>query len=154
MVDWPDGSHSSVKGTWQPADVLNTEVHKRREKVRGGEHMDARRNYTTIKGSCCFYVASMNVNCVCMWSGVYSSRRFCWKTFHKRKQTEQNGDKHNLNVSNRNSFETKSTNDYTLDQLDAGKSVQGGIECANVCHLDYKMCLDLCTYVEKRSFIG
>ena len=28
------------------------------------------------------------------------------------------------------------TNDYNLDQLDAGKSVQVGIECVTVCYLD------------------
>jgi hypothetical protein len=40
------------------------------------------------------------------------------------------------------------TNDYTLDQLDAGESVQGGIECATVYHLDYShLSLYLCTYV-------
>ena len=31
------------------------------------------------------------------------------------------------------------TNDYTLDQLDAGKSVHGGIEYVTVCHLDYNI---------------
>ena len=42
---------SAWKGffSWsQTADVLCTEVHKRREKVRGGEHVDAKRNYRTI----------------------------------------------------------------------------------------------------------
>ena len=29
------------------------------------------------------------------------------------------------------------TNDYTLDQLDAGTIVQGGIECVNVCQVDH-----------------
>ena len=35
------------------------------------------------------------------------------------------------NLSNRNLFATE-TNDFTIDQLDAGKSVEGGM-----CHLDY-----------------
>ena len=29
------------------------------------------------------------------------------------------------------------TNYYTLDQLDAGKSMQGRIQCVSVCYLDY-----------------
>ena len=29
------------------------------------------------------------------------------------------------------------TNNYTLYQLDAGKSEQGGIECVTVCHLHF-----------------
>ena len=40
------------------------------------------------------------------------------KNFLKRKKTEQ-------------------TNDYTLDQIGADKSVQGSIECVTVCHRDY-----------------
>ena len=45
-------------------------------------------------------------------------------------------------------FVTVWANDYTLDQLDAGESVQGGIEWVTVFHLDYSnLSLDLCTYV-------
>ena len=37
---------------------------------------------------------------------------------------------------------------YTPDQLDEGKSVQGGIECVTVCHLNCSnLSLDLCTYI-------
>ena len=40
------------------------------------------------------------------------------------------------------------TNDYTLDQLDAGKSVQGSIECVTVYYLDYsKFSRPVYTYV-------
>jgi hypothetical protein len=99
--------------------------------------VDARRNYTTI------WLAAMKVKCVCVWSGTYLFLQFCWKTSVKRKQMEQNGDKHNWICS----IETLVCNcwtDYTLDQLNAGKIVQGSIECVSVCHL--QISLDLCTY--------
>jgi hypothetical protein len=53
----------------QTADVLCTEVHKRREKVRGGECVDSCEKelyIQLVKLSCCFYVAAMKVNCVCV----------------------------------------------------------------------------------------
>ena len=81
------------------------------------------------KGSCCLYVAAMNVNCVCMWSVVYSCRRFCWKTFLKCEQTEWNRDKHTWICPIEVLVWNYWTKYYTLDQLDAGKSVQGDNEC-------------------------
>lgn len=48
-------------------------------------------------------------------------------------------EKHFLNRSKRNEMGKNipaRTNDYTIDQLDVGKSVQDGIECVTVCHLD------------------
>jgi hypothetical protein len=71
------------------------------------------------------------------WSGVYSDCRFCWKTFLKWMQTELNGDKYTWICPIETLIFNCWTNDYTLDQLDKGKIVQGGIECVNVCHLDY-----------------
>ena len=45
-------------------------------------------------------------------------------------------------------FVTVWSNDYTSDQLEAGKSVQGGIECVTVCHLDFSnFSLNLCIYI-------
>ena len=48
----------------QTAVVLYTKVHKRREKVRGGESEDARRNSTTNKVTT-LYVAAVKANCAC-----------------------------------------------------------------------------------------
>ena len=71
----------------QTAVVLCTEVHKRREKVRGGERVDARRNNTMSKVMM-LYVAAMKVNCVrvikpCIHSPNSVANRFlngCKKT--------------------------------------------------------------------------
>ena len=46
--------------------VCCAQVHKQREKVIGGEHVDVRRNYTMIKVMMLYrmYVAALKVNCV------------------------------------------------------------------------------------------
>jgi hypothetical protein len=48
----------------QRADVLCTEVHKRMERVRGGERVDSCEKELYTQQSCCFYVAAMKVNCL------------------------------------------------------------------------------------------
>jgi hypothetical protein len=58
------------------------------------------------------------------------------KTFLKRKEAERNGDKRTCICPIETLVCNCWTNDYTLDQLDAGKSVQGVIECVTICHLD------------------
>ena len=57
---------------------------------------------------------------------------------YKWKQMEQNRDNHKLISPTKTLVCNCWTNDYTLDQLDAGKSVQVGNECGTVCHLDYR----------------
>ena len=71
-------THSWCVMHWSP---------KWREKVRGGERQGI---IQRSKGSCCLYVAAMKVNCVFVWSGVFSFRKFCWKSFlngSKRNET-------------------------------------------------------------------
>ena len=59
----------------QTADVLCIKIHKQREKVRGGEHVDVRRNMTS-----CLYVA-MKVNCLRVFRGVIQSADSVEKLF-------------------------------------------------------------------------
>jgi hypothetical protein len=80
----------------------------------------------------------MKLNCVYAWSGVFILP-IVEKRFLKQKQTEQNGDKHSWICPIETLVCNWWTNDYTTYQLDAGKSVQGGIECN--CHIK---CLDQC----------
>uniref|UniRef100_A0A4W5KSD0 Uncharacterized protein n=1 Tax=Hucho hucho TaxID=62062 RepID=A0A4W5KSD0_9TELE len=75
--------------------VLCTEVHKRREKVRGGERIDARRNYTTSKMFMLFICGCYESElCLRVIRGVFILPILLKKMFFKWKQTEQNRDKH------------------------------------------------------------
>jgi hypothetical protein len=105
----------------QTADVLCTEVHKRREKVIRGERVD-----TCEKELLYIYTLS---KMIMLFSCGYYESELCLRIFIppillkinlKQKQTEQNRDKHTSIWS----FAT-----VGQDQLDAGKHVQGGIEC-------------------------
>jgi hypothetical protein len=77
-----------------------------------------------------YNVAVMKVNCAYAEQGCIHSTDSVEKYF-------LNGSKRNK--AELNIIETLIcncwTNDYTLYQLDEGKSVQGGIECVTVCHL-------------------
>jgi hypothetical protein len=121
----------------QTADVLCTKVQKRREKVRGGERVDSCEKELYIRRANYIWL-------LWKWT-VFTCDQRC---IHSADSVE----KHFLNGSKRNEMglikhtwicplETLVcncwTNDYTLDQLDAGKNVQYGIECVIVCHLDY-----------------
>jgi hypothetical protein len=94
------------------------------------------------------------VNCISPWSVVYSFSRFCWKTFLKQKQTEQNGDKHTCICPMETLVCNCWTNDCTHYQLNAGKSAQGGIEChcLSMCHIK---CVSrpVCTTPTLQTFI-
>ena len=80
------------------------------------------------------YVAAMKVNCVCEWSEIHSADSVAKCFLIKRNQTERNEEGPTWICP----IETHVwTNDYTPDQLDAGKSVQYGIEFVIVGHLDY-----------------
>jgi hypothetical protein len=82
---------------------------------------------------------------VCGLSGCIHYDKFCWKTFLKGKQMEWNED---IQICPIETLVCNWTNEYTLDQLvDAGRSVQCGIECVTVGHFDFSKCsLDLFTY--------
>jgi hypothetical protein len=55
-----------------PRHVLSSEVHKRRESVRGGECVDARRNYITSKMFMLFVCGCYKSGvCLCMIRGVF-----------------------------------------------------------------------------------
>jgi hypothetical protein len=72
-----------------------TEVHKRRENVRGGERVDVRRNYTTNKVIMMF-VCGCYESELCVWviRGVFILTYSVEKPFlHGSKR---NGDKHTL----------------------------------------------------------
>ena len=58
-----------------------------------------------------------------------------------------------LNLSNEKHIATVCTNDFTPDQLDAGNSVQGSIECVTVCHLDYSNLSRSVHLCNKHSFV-
>ena len=61
---------------------------------------------------------------------------FCLKTFLNRSKQNETG----MHIPEFVQWKLVCncwTNDYTLDHLDSGKSVQGGIECVTVCHLNY-----------------
>ena len=76
------------------------------------------------------------------WSELFACDQGCIrsadsdKIFLKQKQAERFGDKNTWICPIDTHICNYWTNDYTLEQLDAGKSVQGGIECVAVCHLD------------------
>jgi hypothetical protein len=95
--------------------------------------------------------AVMKVHCVYVWSGVYSFRRFCWKTFRKQKQTEWSGDKHTWICSKETIVCNCWTNDCTIDQLDTDNSVQGGIECV---HVSPQICLSTCVHQHCKLWVS
>jgi hypothetical protein len=68
------------------------------------------------------------------------------KRFLKRKRTERNGDKHTWICPIETLVWNCWTNDYTLDQLDAGKSVQGSIECVTICPWKFEYHVVAVTY--------
>ena len=131
---------------------LRTEVHKRREMVRGGRQVDARQNCTTSKVIMLFVCGCYERElCLRVIRGVFIPLNYF---FFKRKQTEWNWDKRTWICPTETLVYKSWTNVCTLDQLDAGKSVQGGIECVNICYLDYSHFSRPVHLRCKLSFIG
>ena len=83
--------------------------------------------------------------CFCVIRGVFVPLILLKRFLNGNKQNE---DKHTRICPIETLVCNCWTNDYTLDQLDAGKSVQSGIEC--VCHISVTIChisLNICTHV-------
>ena len=110
--------------------VLCIEVHKRREEGRGGERIDVTRNAMWLLWK--WSVLTCDQGCIHSTDSVE-------KCFANGSKQKQNGDKHTWICPIETLFCNCWTNDYTVDQLDAGKSVQGGIECVTVC-----LCVTVC----------
>jgi hypothetical protein len=90
--------------------------------------------------------------CMCLlwkWTVFECDQRCIHSTDSVEKSKwNENGGKHTWICQRETLVCNCRTNDYILEQLDAGQSVQGSIECVTVCHLDYSnIYLDLWTYI-------
>ena len=130
MKVWPEFFfHCLVTDSWC---VVHWSPQVKRKGERRREHRSEKKLYNDQRD-----------HAVCTWllwkwpvfacdQGCIHSADSVKKTFLKQKQTEWNGDKHTWICPIETLFCDCWTNDYILHQLDAGKSVQGCIECVNV----------------------
>jgi hypothetical protein len=137
--------------------LLCTEVHKRRERVRGGDIVDARRHFP--------FSNDQRDHTVCVWllwkwivfacdQGCIHSANFIKNAFLKWMKTGWNVDKHPWSCPTKTLVCNCWNTDYTVDQLDASKIVQDSIECGNVRHLDYNIFSQPVHLHRKLSFVG